>query len=110
MLSILGKMCVLIDSGVDQVWLLTRCSILIILSVLSFNPQLQRLQKHGESTGISRFYILFNLVVATEQFTVGLFLIGFGLGGSKMLDSPPLFGEWLNLVQFGAVWLCHLVL
>jgi hypothetical protein len=84
--------------------------VLIVLTVLSFNPLLQRLQDLGENTGISLFYLLVNLIVATEQLTIGIVLIAYEFGADSVSHHPPMPGDWLNLVQFAAVWLCHIVL
>ncbi|KAI1779361.1 hypothetical protein F4818DRAFT_438137 [Hypoxylon cercidicola] len=55
--------------------------------------------------------ILFNLIVATEQFALGLHFI---VDNDEIMDdvvhNPLTLGDWLNLAQFSIVWLCHLVL
>ena len=104
----LVKMRVLTDFRINQLWLLTRCSILIIVSVLCFNPQRQRLQQCGESAGISLFYVLINLIFATGQLVVGVFLLAFEIALPQGIYNP--IGGCLNMIQYGLVWLCHLAL
>jgi uncharacterized membrane protein YhaH (DUF805 family) len=51
---------------------------LIVLSIASFFPQIRKLRKQWHGRGISLPYVLFNLIVATEQLTI--FLLFFILG------------------------------
>ncbi|KXH63067.1 hypothetical protein CSAL01_09954 [Colletotrichum salicis] len=45
-----------------------------ILSFISFTPQYHRLREQRHCSGLSLYYVLFNLLSATEQLTIGLFL------------------------------------
>lgn len=85
-------------------------SVLSILSVLSFTPQLRRIFTSKDSTGISHYYVLFNLVSATEQFMFGLIYIVESNQPGNFIDEPRSLGDWLNLVQFAVVWLMFLLL
>ncbi|KAH8743749.1 hypothetical protein F5883DRAFT_592078 [Diaporthe sp. PMI_573] len=78
--------------------------VLLVLSFASFLPQLQLLWLRRDSTGISLFYVLFNLIVITEQFTIDLALITSVDGGDIVVHTPATTGDWLNLAQFGTVW------
>ena len=83
----------------------------MIASIASFVPQYRRILSKGDCAGISGNYILYNLISATEQFAIDLHFI---VDNDEVMDyivsSPPSLGDWLNLVQFAAVWLCHLLL
>ncbi|CAG9989548.1 unnamed protein product [Clonostachys byssicola] len=77
--------------------------ILLIAIWTSFGPQLHRLKRKRESSGISLWYILFNLLNATEQFAFSVFF--------SVNDENGLFthksqttGDWINLVQFAGVF------
>jgi hypothetical protein len=80
-------------------------SVLLVLSFASFLPQLQLLWLRRDSSGISLCYVLFNLVVATELFTIDLSILTSAEGGEIFVHSPASTGDWLNLAQFGTVWL-----
>lgn len=75
-----------------------------MLSLASFLPQLQRLWLRRDSSGISLAYVLFNLMVATELFTIDLAILTSVDGGDIFVHSPASVGDWLNLAQFGTVW------
>lgn len=83
-------------------------SILAALTVASFLPQNDRIIIRQDCGGISPTYIFFNLLVATDQLGFHAYLM---VANSEMLDeivaSPPTAGDWLNLVQFGIVWLMN---
>lgn len=87
------------------------CSILIALTVASFLPQINQMIKRQDCLGISPTYVYFNLLVATEQLGFHAYLM---VANSEILDeivaSPPTFGDWLDLIQFGIVWLLNLCL
>jgi uncharacterized protein with PQ loop repeat len=86
-------------------------SVLVILSSLSFLPQLQRIWQRKDCSGISLYYILFNLIPATEQFILTFFILVNAPKDTPLLDGkPPNKGDWLNLWQVTAVWLLFLVL
>lgn len=79
-------------------------SVLLVLSFASFLPQLQLLWLRRDSSGISLYYVLFNLIVATELFTIDLAMLTSVDGGDIFVHSPATAGDWLNLAQFGTVW------
>lgn len=85
-------------------------SVLVFLSVLSFFPQLARIYARKETTGISLFCVLFNLVSATEEFAIIFFLVvthgndtEYNFGASRGLP------EWLNLAQVSRMCLMLLI-
>lgn len=87
--------------------------VLIVLSFASFLPQTYRLAQHGSWTGISLAYLLINLIVATEQLTLGLHLIVIEANDGAIpgiVHKPRTFGDWLNLSQLAVVWLGHMLL
>ena len=91
--------------------MLTLSSILLLLSLFSFLPQCRLILSRGTSSGISLYYVLFNLIVATEQFAIGLHLHVDNVEiDDAIIQSPPSVGDWLNLAQFASVWLGHLAL
>ncbi|KAI0535442.1 hypothetical protein GGR58DRAFT_504262 [Xylaria digitata] len=75
--------------------------ILLILSCLSFLPQILMLL----------YYVLFNLVVATELFSLAFFFVTNQIDGSDFfVHNPPNVGDWLNLAQFTAVYVLRLLI
>ncbi|KAF4774330.1 hypothetical protein HER10_EVM0011722 [Colletotrichum scovillei] len=86
---------------------------LSILSLISFIPQYHRLREQGHCNGLSLYYVLFNLLSATEQLTIGLFLNvnnGASLRPDAFVNTPATVGDWLNLGQLMIVWLCSVYL
>lgn len=87
---------------------------MLLLSGASFVPQLGRLYSRGDSSGISRYYVLFNLISATEQLTLALaFAVLVNTtnddGGSDFfLHNPLTLGDRLNIAQLATVWLLSL--
>ncbi|KAJ5657872.1 uncharacterized protein N7484_001521 [Penicillium longicatenatum] len=85
--------------------------ILILLSGASYLPQLHRIWVRGNGQGISLGYLLLNLISATEQFTIGFFLLVNHEGGTDIfIQTPKTTGDWLNLAQLTVVWVLHLLL
>lgn len=85
--------------------------ILFIASFLSFYPQLQCIWVKKDSSGISLYYILYNLISATEQFTLGFFyVVNLSKDSDLFVNNPRNIGDWLNLVQLTVVWLMSLLL
>ncbi|KAJ5986967.1 hypothetical protein N7451_011332 [Penicillium sp. IBT 35674x] len=85
--------------------------ILILLSGASYLPQLYRIWVHGDCQGISLGYLLLNLISATEQFTMGFFILVNHEGGTDLfVETPVTTGDWLNLTQLTLVWVMHLLL
>ncbi|KAL3447850.1 hypothetical protein BJX65DRAFT_276126 [Aspergillus insuetus] len=79
--------------------------ILLILTFLSFRPQLHRICARNDASGIALSYILLNLIAATEQFALNF--------GYTALDMPSdggfvhksrTVGDWLDLAQTTLVW------
>ncbi|KAK1673565.1 hypothetical protein BDP55DRAFT_219476 [Colletotrichum godetiae] len=80
-----------------------------ILSFTSFTPQYHRLREQGHCNGLSPYYVLFDLLCATEQLTIGLFLNVNNAGVLRpdaFVNTPVTAGDWLNLGQLVVVWLC----
>ncbi|KAI9733211.1 MAG: hypothetical protein M1818_007329 [Claussenomyces sp. TS43310] len=85
--------------------------ILCILSFASFFPQLHRIWTRKDSAGISPYYVLFNLVSATEQFTLGFFyLVNYFEDSDFFIHNPRTTGDWLNLAQLLVIWIMSLTL
>ncbi|KAJ5200044.1 hypothetical protein N7491_009155 [Penicillium cf. griseofulvum] len=85
-------------------------SILSISTVLSFYPQIRYLWLRKNSSGISPYYILFNLIAATEQFTIVFFLlVNNSLGNETFIHTPPTTGDWLNLSQMTFSYVLFLI-
>ncbi|EXF83850.1 hypothetical protein CFIO01_03873 [Colletotrichum fioriniae PJ7] len=86
---------------------------LSILGLVSFIPQYHRLREQGHCNGLSLYYVFFNLLSATEQLTIGLFLNvnnGAALRPDAFVNTPATAGDWLNLGQLVVVCLCSLYL
>jgi hypothetical protein len=70
-----------------------------------------RIFTRRDCNGLSGFYLLFNLIAATQQFSVGLTYILFLSDGDDILvHNPPSLGDWLNMSQLGIVFVGHLIL
>ncbi|KAL3441324.1 hypothetical protein BJX65DRAFT_313922 [Aspergillus insuetus] len=87
-------------------------ALFILLTALSFAPQLYRIWSTADSTGVSLTYTLLNLICATEQLTV---LLIFAFPASPEYEGvyvhdPLTVGDWLNIVQLGVVWSLFLIL
>lgn len=82
----------------------------MVLSFASFLPQLQLLWLRRDSSGVSLYYVLFNLVVSTEIFTIDLAILNSVDGGNIFVHAPATIGDWLNLAQFGTVWVMWVVM
>lgn len=84
---------------------------LSILSFISFLPHFLRIFKNKDSKGVSLYYVLFNLLSATEQFTLGFF---YALDPIEepdfFVDSPRTAGDWLNFAQLSVVWIMSVLL
>ena len=83
---------------------------LLLLTFISFLPQLWLLWVRKDSSGLSLYYALWNLIVATELFTLS-FLLVVNYAGDGSLGTPDLFvhsplnvGDRINLAQFTLVW------
>lgn len=81
-------------------------SVILVLSLASFIPQIRLLVQRRNSSGISPYYVLFNLISATEQFAISFYFIV-----DRMEEPPDVFtneplqtGDWLNLAQVTLVW------
>ncbi|VUC26993.1 unnamed protein product [Clonostachys rosea] len=76
--------------------------VLLVLNWGSFIPQVRRLRRKRDSSGVSLTYVLFNLINATEQFAFATFLTVNDLGG-LLIGDPHSRGDQINLVQFAGV-------
>ncbi|PVH79612.1 hypothetical protein DL98DRAFT_516030 [Cadophora sp. DSE1049] len=83
--------------------------ILLLLSCASFLPQLRLLWLRRDSSGISLYYVLFNIISATEQFTISFYCVVNSIEPADVfVNNPPSVGDWLNFVQFALVWVLWL--
>lgn len=89
-------------------------SVLLLLSFVSFLPQLRRLWLLKDTSGLSLFYVLCNLVIATELFTVSFVaVVNYATELRKpdiFVHDPPNAGDKINLAQFALVWVLWLVM
>jgi hypothetical protein len=81
------------------------------VSFLSFLPQLHRIWLGKDCSGISPYYVLLNLLSATEQFTIMFFNLvnrsnDTARNNGRLYDT----GDWLNLGQVTVVWILFLAL
>ena len=91
--------------------MLTPFSILLVLTVTSFIPQLYRTTSRKNSSGISTNYLLFNLISATEQFAFTFFYIADSIREDKGFHREPVtVGNWIDLAQTVVVLLYWLTL
>lgn len=83
-----------------------------MLTFVSFLPQIRLLWARKDSSGLSLYYVLFNLVVATELFTISFFSIVNCRAEelSTFVHNPPDAGDIINLAQFTLVWVLWLVM
>ncbi|KAF1841897.1 uncharacterized protein K460DRAFT_358591 [Cucurbitaria berberidis CBS 394.84] len=85
--------------------------ILLLSSVLSFAPQLRRTISRKTSSGISTFYLLFNLISTTEQFALAFFFIVDNFEQPDVFVHRPInAGDWINLAQTTVVAILWLTL
>jgi hypothetical protein len=85
-------------------------SVLVILSFISFLPQLRLLWLKRDSSGISIYYVLFNLISATELATMSFFFLVNNTEGSDVfVNQPPNAGDWLNFAQLAVVCVLWLI-
>ncbi|KAF2671551.1 hypothetical protein BT63DRAFT_452055 [Microthyrium microscopicum] len=90
--------------------------LLLIFSLLSFLPQIERIVSRKECSILAPNYILFNLITATEHFAFYLlFIIDYPPPTDEphddlLVGSPPSTGDYLNLAQFALTALYHLTL
>ncbi|KAJ5952238.1 uncharacterized protein N7479_010651 [Penicillium vulpinum] len=84
--------------------------ILSILTVSSFYPLIESLWLKKDSSGISTYYVLFNLIAATEQFTiVFFFMVNNTAGSSVFVHTPISVGDWLNFTQMTVSYVLFLI-
>jgi hypothetical protein len=74
-------------------------SLLLVLTLLSFAPQLQRLRTRQTSSGISTRYTLLQLIYATEQFAIALFVALHAHKMQYIAHTPRTAGDAINLAQ-----------
>jgi uncharacterized protein with PQ loop repeat len=85
--------------------------LLLILNVLSFVPQLTRTLSRKASSGISTYYVLFNLISTTEQFVLAFFYIVNDFDNSDFFVHNPInAGDWINLAQTAVVAIFWLIM
>lgn len=71
---------------------------------MSFLPQIRKLLLRRNSSGISLYYVLFNVMVATQILTIDLGLLMSVEGSDVFITDPISPGDWFNFAQFGIVW------
>ncbi|KAH6853225.1 hypothetical protein B0I37DRAFT_358796 [Chaetomium sp. MPI-CAGE-AT-0009] len=84
---------------------------LLVLSFISFLPQLWLLWVRKDSSGLSLFYVLWNLIVATELFALSfLLVVNYAGEAGLFVHSPINAGDRINLAQFTLVWVLWVVI
>jgi uncharacterized protein with PQ loop repeat len=85
-------------------------SIPLILTFLSFLPQIHLIRARKDASGIALSYILLNLIAATEQFALNFGYTALNMPSSGVFVHKSLiFGDWLNLAQTTLVWMLFVV-
>ena len=84
-------------------------SLLLAVSLASFLPQLGVLLVRRDSSGMSPFYVLSNLLCATEQLAVMFLSAVITPDEPLIVHSPLTLGDWINLGHTAAVWVLWLV-
>lgn len=98
-------LCVTITNKWDPILTNTFSSALCVLSAVSFVPQLLRIAVRRDSSGVALFYVLFNLINATQQLTIGGIYIGFAEERPFFAWSwPQSATDWINVVQLLVFW------
>ncbi|KAL4946837.1 hypothetical protein BDV06DRAFT_181632 [Aspergillus oleicola] len=83
---------------------------MLILTLLSFVPQIRLFSRRRDCRGISLIYALTNLISATEQFAINSATVVFsGEPDDIFVHEPMIANGWLNLCQTGLVWVLFLV-
>ncbi|KAK1763427.1 hypothetical protein QBC33DRAFT_549651 [Phialemonium atrogriseum] len=81
--------------------------LLFLLTIISFLPHYQQIISRNDCSGISPYYILFNLVSATHQFFLGYaYVVQFDGTMHFVHGNPRTLLDWLNFVQLTIVLLC----
>ncbi|KAI1428364.1 hypothetical protein F5Y12DRAFT_57203 [Xylaria sp. FL1777] len=86
--------------------------LLLILTCVSFVPQLYLLvRRHGDASGINLKYVFVNLLGATELFAISfLVIVDYPSSSNIFVHNPRETGDWINLVNFVAIWILWLVI
>ncbi|KAJ5559770.1 hypothetical protein N7513_002169 [Penicillium frequentans] len=86
--------------------------ILLILTIISFLPQILRIQTKQTTCGISSLYVLWNLICATEQLTIYIYalFLEYEPDGNVFLHSPPSAGDRFSLCHCAVVAILFLTL
>ncbi|KAL4928059.1 uncharacterized protein BDV17DRAFT_104301 [Aspergillus undulatus] len=85
--------------------------ILTIFTVLSFLPQLYKVSSSRDSSGISPYYVLSNVLLATHHFSIYFALcVNEPSGGGVVVHNPPNTADLLNLTHLFVAWLLFLLL
>jgi uncharacterized protein with PQ loop repeat len=87
-------------------------STLLILAVASFLPQILLIQRKQSTHGVSPLCILWNLIHATEQFTIFVYALytAYEPDGTVLLHSPLSQGDRFNLWHCAAITALFLAL
>ncbi|KAK0761854.1 hypothetical protein N5P37_004653 [Trichoderma harzianum] len=87
--------------------------LLLVLSLISFLPQLREFWLRRNACGISPYYVLFQLIGATELFALAFYYVVNSVqtppGPDFFTHNPPQLGDYLNLAQMALVWVLWLI-
>ncbi|KAL3428553.1 hypothetical protein BDV09DRAFT_201515 [Aspergillus tetrazonus] len=88
-------------------WLST---IILLVTFISFVPQIHLLWTRKDASGISLAYVLLNLIAASEQFALSFgFLVLAKPEDEVFVHNPITVGDWLNLVQTTLLWVLFII-
>ena len=82
----------------------------MVCSIASFAPQVIHIKKNGSCTGISIYYVLYNLIIAIYNFALMLSAVINWEEGNFVIPEMPDVRDYLNLAQFSVAWLGQLFL
>ncbi|KAL4732801.1 hypothetical protein BDV11DRAFT_201336 [Aspergillus similis] len=84
--------------------------VLAIFVTISFLPQLHNIFTSRDSSGISPYYVLINLLLATHYFTIYFALcVNDPSGGGVIVHSPPNTADVVNLTDLFVAWVLFLL-
>lgn len=108
-MSLLVSSCLPLNFRFTNLSLRTR--ILLVVSILSFIPQLRLLLVRRDSSGLSLYYVFLNLLVSIELVTVAAFFVVTlaDVGSDTFVNEPPDTGDWINLAQLAVIFLLWLL-
>lgn len=84
--------------------------ILIVLTILSFLPELRRIITRKSSTDVSLYYVAFSCINATKLPAFLSWCFIFSDQPVHIIRKPYTLGDWLNISQLAIGWFMSLAL